>query len=121
MGNLQTIFSKSGSNLKVGESSDWMLMNVRSGLIEIYGTFGGAAVEFDLSGDPMGDDRDPNSPAPTQFAPVFDSGGSVVSVNVERSDIPFSILAELFRMRARVVGGDGTTDLFVRATASRGE
>lgn len=120
MSNQQTTFSLAGANLAQGESSDWQIVNVEDGLIEVYGTFGGAAVEFDMSGDPLGDadglGRDPNDVVPVNFASAKDDTGITVSVTVERSDIPVAPLPDDFRMRARVVGGDGTTDLLVRIT-----
>jgi len=107
----QTVLS--GSGLGADATGGWHKITVDKLLLTCYDAddfASGVVVEYDLSDDPA---TDPETD-PVNFAPMKDSSGNTVQVGVNRSDIPLSFLAEGYRIRARTIGGNGSTDITTR-------
>jgi hypothetical protein len=117
---IQTILS--GAGLAQDATGEWKFVTSKQLLLTCFDDddfASGVGVEYDLSDEPLADGQtDPNDPAPTQFAPMKDSNGTTVQVTEPRSDIPLAFVANLYRMRARVVGGDGNTLIHTRLNAN---
>ena len=111
-----------GSGLGADATGDWHFITSPELLLTCYDDddfASGVTVEYDLSDEPLNEGQvDPNSPAPTQFAPLKDESGVTVSISESESNVHLTFVANKYRMRARTVGGDGSTNITSRINAN---